>query len=407
MSSVPHPQHTALSVNLNKVALVRNTRHLGIPSVTRAATLCLQAGARGITVHPRPDERHIRRHDVFDLAELMLSWPDREFNIEGNPFHNLMAIAADVRSRGLPLHQLTFVPDSEGQFTSDHGWRFPDDAQRLAPLVAQAQALGARVSLFMDADASAMPGAKAVGADRVELYTEPYAAAWGTPEQAAQLARFRAAATSRAGCRAGRERWPRPQPRQPHRVSAHGARGQRGLDRSRADRRCAGAGLCGHRGRVQPLHRRSVRLKAGMIYGIGTDVCDIRRIETTFQRQGERFVHKVLGEAELLVWQQRSERWPQRGLRYLATRFSAKEAFSKAIGMGMRMPMSWRRCEILNEPSGRPVIVLHGELKRWFDAQGLSAQVSVTDETDYAASFVVVERLGVERPTHPAEPRTP
>ena len=187
-------KHTALSVNLNKVALVRNTRHLGIPSVTRAATLCLQAGARGITVHPRPDERHIRLHDVLDLAELMLSWPDCEFNIEGNPFHNLMAIAADVRARGLPLHQLTFVPDSEGQFTSDHGWRFPEDAQRLAPLVMQAQALGARVSLFMDAEVSAMPAAKAVGADRVELYTEPYAAAWGTLGQAEQLARFRAAA---------------------------------------------------------------------------------------------------------------------------------------------------------------------------------------------------------------------
>ncbi|WP_291011416.1 holo-ACP synthase [Hydrogenophaga sp.] len=144
-----------------------------------------------------------------------------------------------------------------------------------------------------------------------------------------------------------------------------------------------------------------------MIYGIGTDVCDIRRIETTVQRQGERFVHKVLGESEWLVWQQRSARWPQRGLRYLATRFSAKEAFSKAIGLGMRMPMSWRRCEILNEPSGRPVIVLHGELKRWFDAQGLSAQVTVTDETDYAASFVVVERLSAEHKKNPAESKNP
>jgi pyridoxine 5-phosphate synthase len=184
---------TALSVNLNKVALVRNTRHLGIPSVTRAATLCLQAGARGITVHPRPDERHIRRHDVFDLAELMQAWPDREFNIEGNPFHNLMPFAQELKARGLPLHQLTFVPDSEGQFTSDHGWRFPQDAERLRPLVAQARALGVRVSLFMDAEADQMAAAKAVGADRVELYTEPYAAAWHTPERAAQLERFRAA----------------------------------------------------------------------------------------------------------------------------------------------------------------------------------------------------------------------
>ena len=185
---------THLSVNLNKVALVRNTRHLGIPSVTRAATLCLQAGAAGITVHPRPDERHIRPGDVLDLAALLQSWPDREFNVEGNPFHNLMDCVADLRARKLPVHQVTFVPDSEGQFTSDHGWNFPADAQRLRPLIAQAHALGLRVSLFMDADPSAMAAAKAVGADRVELYTEPYAAAWGTPDQSAQLQRFALAA---------------------------------------------------------------------------------------------------------------------------------------------------------------------------------------------------------------------
>ncbi len=194
MNPAPSPMHrTALSVNLNKVALVRNTRHLGIPSVTRAATLCLQAGARGITVHPRPDERHIRRHDVLDLAELLQAWPDREFNIEGNPFHNLMAVAREVKARGLPLHQLTLVPDSEGQFTSDHGWSFPADAERLRPLVAEARSMGVRVSLFMDAEADQMAGAQAVGADRVELYTEPYAAAWHTPQRAAQLERFRAA----------------------------------------------------------------------------------------------------------------------------------------------------------------------------------------------------------------------
>jgi pyridoxine 5-phosphate synthase len=182
-------QRTALSVNVNKVALVRNTRHLGIPSVTRAATLCLQAGAHGITVHPRPDERHIRAGDVHELAELMQAWPGREFNIEGNPFHNLMPFVEAVRPQ-----QVTLVPDSEGQFTSDHGWQFPQDAERLRPVVAQAQALGARVSLFMDADPQAMAAAKAVGADRVELYTEPYAAAWGTDQQEAQLQRFAAAA---------------------------------------------------------------------------------------------------------------------------------------------------------------------------------------------------------------------
>jgi pyridoxine 5-phosphate synthase len=188
-----HPR-TALSVNVNKVALVRNTRHLGIPSVTRAAELCLKAGAQGITVHPRPDERHIRRHDVFELAELMQDWPGREFNVEGNPLHNLMPLAAELHALHLPLHQLTLVPDSEGQFTSDHGWALPADHATLAPLVAQAQALGARVSLFMDPDPAAMPAARATGADRVELYTEPYAAAWGQPDGPAQLARYRRAA---------------------------------------------------------------------------------------------------------------------------------------------------------------------------------------------------------------------
>jgi pyridoxine 5-phosphate synthase len=180
---------TSLSVNLNKVALIRNTRHLGIPSVTRAATLCLEAGAQGITVHPRPDERHIRAADVHDLAALMKARPGREFNIEGNPFQNLMDFVRQVRP-----HQCTFVPDSEGQFTSDHGWNLAHDAERLRPLIAEAQSLGVRVSLFMDADPEAMPAAKAVGADRVELYTEPFAAAWGTPAQDAQLKRFAQAA---------------------------------------------------------------------------------------------------------------------------------------------------------------------------------------------------------------------
>lgn len=129
-----------------------------------------------------------------------------------------------------------------------------------------------------------------------------------------------------------------------------------------------------------------------MIYGIGTDICDIRRIAATFERQGERFALRVLGDAELAVWRTRGARWPQRGLRYLATRFSAKEAFSKAIGTGMHSPMAWRLCEILNVPGGKPQIVLHGALKDWFEAQGLRAHVTVTDETDYAASFVVVER---------------
>ena len=129
-----------------------------------------------------------------------------------------------------------------------------------------------------------------------------------------------------------------------------------------------------------------------MIYGIGTDICDVRRIRASVERHGERFAQKILSDAELVTWRSRSARWPERGLRYLATRFSAKEAFSKAIGLGMRMPMSWRLCEVGKLPSGQPVIVLHGGLKTWFEDQGLRAHVTVTDETDYAASFVVVEK---------------
>ena len=195
---------TALSVNINKVALVRNTRHLGIPSLTRAATLCLEAGAHGITVHPRPDERHIRASDVPELAALMREWPGREFNIEGNPFQNLMGFIREVRPA-----QCTFVPDGEDQFTSDHGWNLAQDADRLRPLIAEARSLGVRVSLFMDPQPDAMAAAKAVGADRVELYTETYASAFGTARHDAVLAGFavatRAAAAVGLGVNAGHD----------------------------------------------------------------------------------------------------------------------------------------------------------------------------------------------------------
>jgi holo-[acyl-carrier protein] synthase len=129
-----------------------------------------------------------------------------------------------------------------------------------------------------------------------------------------------------------------------------------------------------------------------VIFGIGTDICDLRRLRATLERRGERFAEKVLGERELQVFHARRARVEARGVAYLATRFSAKEAFSKAIGLGMRTPMTWRSCEILNLPSGQPVIRLSGALADWFAAQGLRAHVTVTDETDYAASFVVVER---------------
>jgi holo-[acyl-carrier protein] synthase len=131
--------------------------------------------------------------------------------------------------------------------------------------------------------------------------------------------------------------------------------------------------------------RWSLFLYQLMIYGIGTDICDVRRIRASLERHGDRFAEKVLADGELRTWRERSARWPDRGLRYLATRFSAKEAFSKAIGLGMRMPMTWRHCEIAKLPSGPPV-------KEWFEARGLTAHLSVTDESDYAASFCVVEK---------------
>ena len=129
-----------------------------------------------------------------------------------------------------------------------------------------------------------------------------------------------------------------------------------------------------------------------MIYGIGTDICDIRRIRSTLARRGERFAEKVLGPHEITVFRERHAKVAARGISYLATRFSAKEAFAKAIGLGMRMPMTWRDCEVVKAASGKPGIRLHGELARWFDARGLQAHLSVTDETDYAAAFVVVEK---------------
>ena len=195
---------TKLSVNVNKVALLRNTRHLDIPNVVQAATLCLQTGADGITVHPRPDERHIRARDVRDLAALLKQWPAAEYNIEGNPFHNLMTFVREVRPQ-----QCTFVPDSEGQITSDHGWDIAVDGERLKPLIAECRALGVRVSLFMDPVADVMTAVRATGADRIELYTEPYAAAYDKPRAAEQIARFadaaRAAQAAGLGVNAGHD----------------------------------------------------------------------------------------------------------------------------------------------------------------------------------------------------------
>lgn len=161
---------TNLSVNLNKVALLRNTRTIGIPSVIRAAEICIEAGANGITVHPRPDQRHIRPSDVYELKDMLTV----EFNIEGNPFFpEFMEIVKKVKP-----DQCTLVPDSENAFTSDHGWDLLKDGERVIPVIKKLKDLGIRVSLFMDADPGLMEKAKEVGTDRIELYTEPYATAF-------------------------------------------------------------------------------------------------------------------------------------------------------------------------------------------------------------------------------------
>ncbi|MGH7179306.1 MAG: pyridoxine 5'-phosphate synthase [Tepidisphaeraceae bacterium] len=195
---------TRLSVNLNKVATLRNTRPLNIPSVTRAAGICLHAGAHGITVHPRPDQRHVRPSDVHELALLMKEFPGAEFNIEGNPFQKYMHFARDLHPA-----QCTLVPDEEGQSTSDHGWDLHRDGERLRPVVEELRALGCRVSLFMDAAVDAMKLARQVGADRVELYTEPYASAFmrgaGKESAATFAAAARAAVDEGLGVNAGHD----------------------------------------------------------------------------------------------------------------------------------------------------------------------------------------------------------
>ncbi len=195
--------HTALSVNVNKIALLRNARHGDVPNVVALARIALEAGAHGITVHPRPDERHIRRRDVVELAALLRDWPHAEFNVEGNPLQNLLPLAEDVVAAGGPLHQLTFVPDSAEQSTSDHGWSLPALHDTLVPMVARGKAMGARVGLFMDPDSASMAAARATGADRVELYTETYAKSHGTVAGTSVLAGFVAASHAAAAAGIG------------------------------------------------------------------------------------------------------------------------------------------------------------------------------------------------------------
>ena len=189
---------TSLSANLNKIALLRNTRTVGIPDVVHAARIALGAGAQGITVHPRPDGRHVRASDVRELAAVVREKPGAEFNIEGNPFHGLLEFVREVRPA-----QCTLVPDETGAFTSDHGWDLARDAARLAPVLAELKTLRVRVSLFMDPAPAAMAAAAKLGADRVELYTEPYARSFSTPGQQAAIELYAEAARAAQGAGLG------------------------------------------------------------------------------------------------------------------------------------------------------------------------------------------------------------
>ncbi|MCB1517142.1 MAG: pyridoxine 5'-phosphate synthase [Hyphomicrobiaceae bacterium] len=169
---------TALSVNLNAVAMLRNRRDVGWPSVTGIARVVLDAGAHGVTVHPRPDERHIRTTDVYELADLLRNdYPRAEFNIEGYPDERFLKLVEAVKP-----HQVTLVPDDPGQSTSDHGWDIAANEQVLKAVIARLHGSGLRVSLFIDEDPNAPALAAMVGADRVELYTGPYGASFRTDE---------------------------------------------------------------------------------------------------------------------------------------------------------------------------------------------------------------------------------
>lgn len=176
---------TCLSVNLNKIALVRNSRGGTVPSVTQAAQIAVAAGAQGITVHPRPDGRHIRRHDVYDLADMLAV----EFNIEGNPTRDFLDLVLDVKPA-----QCTLVPDAPDQLTSDHGWDLMRESNRLTDIVTELRDAGIRVSIFMDPVTDQIERVPETGADRIELYTESYAKAFGTAEQNAVINEFAAAA---------------------------------------------------------------------------------------------------------------------------------------------------------------------------------------------------------------------
>lgn len=176
---------THLSVNLNKIGLLRNSRGRDFPNMVTMAKKTLDLGAFGITIHPRPDQRHATYQDARDLKALLQQYPDKELNIEGFPSAEFLDVVLEVQP-----HQCTLVPDDPNQLTSDHGWNVGRDREALIPVIKKLQDAGIRVSLFMDPDPEAMKLAKETGAERVELYTEEYATAWLTENKNEVLARY-------------------------------------------------------------------------------------------------------------------------------------------------------------------------------------------------------------------------
>ncbi len=254
-----------LSVNVNKVATLRNTRDLGLPSVVRAAATSLDAGAAGITVHPRPDARHVRPGDVTDLADLLKRYPAAEYNIEGNPFEgHYMAHVERARPT-----QCTLVPDEPSAVTSNQGWRLtPATADRLRPVVHQLKQWGCRVSLFIDAAPAEAARAAAVGADRVELYTEPYAAAFARGDAAAADP-FAATAAAAVAVGLGGQRRPRPEPAEPAAAGPRHPGLGRGVDRPRPDRRRFGVRLGRDRPPLPCRRRRLIPPAFHRVLGLG------------------------------------------------------------------------------------------------------------------------------------------
>jgi pyridoxine 5-phosphate synthase len=359
----PVGQVIDLGVNIDHIATVRNARGTVYPDPLRAALLAEQAGADLITLHLREDRRHIKDADVLAMRPMLAT----RMNLEAAVTQEMIDFACQVRPQDVCL-----VPERREEVTTEGGLDVIRYFHEVETAVKQLKGEGIRVSLFIDADEAQIAAAAKTGATVIELHTGRYAEAEGE-------AALRELERIKAGAAAG-VRDPR------YRRTQH---------RSRDRRACAVRRLGKRRARDEGHHgRRAPWRVAGrkMIYGIGTDIVQISRVEAALARSGERFAEKILGPQELEKYHARRARSEVRGLRFLATRFSAKEAFSKAIGLGMRMPMTWRSAQMLNAPSGKPTIVCSGALEEFMRQNNLTAQVTISDEADYGVAFVIVTR---------------